>query len=130
MTNRKRGGNTNLYSGKIRVVNTGRHKKRRNTKRGGGIFQFLKNGLHRAIKKAPASLKTVAKKAISEGATLAKKQLKKKSVQRALKSAVKDATEIAASHVLSKVGNGLSTSHDSVKPLPRRRKKTRNKVRY
>ena len=129
MTKRKRGGNTNLYSGKIRVLNTRRRRQRKKDEHGGGIFHFLKTGLQRAIKRAPTSLKSVAKRAISEGATLAKKQLQKKSVQRALKTAVKDAAEAAANHVLTKVGNGISSSPTSLTPLPRRRKKTRSKIR-
>lgn len=111
-----KGGNTNLYSTKIiprkrrevRII-----KKRKNT-RGGGIFSFLAKGLSTISKKIPSTLANISKKkikdAIRTGSHIAKRELQKPEVQKAIKSAIADGSKLVASHIIQKVSGNATPS--------------------
>ena len=107
-----KGGNTNIYKTKIKP-----RKLKRYTNRGGGLFKFLSNGLKHVIQKAPSSLATITKKAVSEGTSLAKKQLQKKSVQKAIKHAVKEASKMAVNHAIQKVSSSTKIPPNDIHKL-------------
>ena len=114
-----KGGNTNLYKTRIRPRKLKRYSTTRSKNdRGAGLFKFLSNGLKQVSKRVPTSLSNFAKKALSEGTSIAKKQLQKKSVQKALKNAVSEASKMAVSHALQKV-NSSNSPNIPTQEMPR-----------
>ena len=115
------GGNTNLFKTRVKPRKIKTYKRKKKIV-GAGIFSFLSNGIKKII---PGSLKQLTKSAVVKGSKIAKQQLKKKSVQNALKNAISDVTNKATDHVIQKVSNKLNgyTRVNKIKPLPKRRRK-------
>lgn len=138
-----KGGNTYLYKTRIKPKKVIRNKKK-NLPRGGGVLDFLKNGLKSlSKKKIPSSLVRITKNAVKKGTEIAKRELRKPGVQNALKSAVTEGSSMLANRMLMKSrGNKIPSLRDDVmsriagynniKKNPsglQRRKKRRKKLR-
>ena len=138
-----KGGNTNLFKTRVkpRRIIRGIKKRKRNT-RGGGIFSFLAKGLSKIKNKLPSSLARVAQEAVRKGTYIAKRELQKPKVQKAIKSAIIDGSKVVATHIIQKASGKKSSSlRDSMinhllskreenstrKPERRRKRKQRNK---
>ena len=121
MTKTVRGGNTNLYKTRISPKRTIRKSPRdikRKLTRGAGVFAYLAKGLKsvsRAASKKLPTIANIAKRAVNKGTIIAKEQLRKPSVQKALRSAVTEGTKLAANHVLKTVSGDNSANYKSKK---------------
>ena len=107
LTNIK-GGNTNLYKTRIkpRKIIRGTKKTKQQNRRGGGIFSFLSKGLSSISKKIPSSIKKIAQEAVRKGAHIAKRELQKPKVQKAIKSAIRNGSKIVVDRALQKATSG------------------------
>lgn len=149
MTKRKqikvKGGNTNLFKTYIkpRKIIRNTKKNKRNT-RGGGVFSFLVKGLSKIKSKLPSSLTRIAQEAVRKGTSIAKQELQKPKVQKAIKSAIMDGSKMVATHIIQKaagkktpslrdsmINHVISKQNDdkSIRKLERRRKRKQRKKR-